>query len=315
MMPFSHCLYILATATALLPFYHLHRTQIRIGQRRIESAHLKGVQYILRRTMDSKRFYESYNDPRRPSEGEINTVLQDSIDILGVLDHSTAANQESSFDDKLASILLNPSLLESTFVLCSSETTCIFCRTETPSLEVALKRTVKIKTVKLITRSNRKVRVRLVVLHCSRCKANYYPDRITRTPPGFARRQFMLYGAQYIPISKPGRLWVDRSLAVAQAEAILQHQSYLGFSTWYNRSYGGTERDSPSLNPRQSQRLFAEHLIRLLGEEHPDEPIFSTKVNPKTEDIVKEAVQRFVGTGIIHGALEHQCPKCTHDKR
>lgn len=317
-MPFNHCLYILATMTAALPLYRFHKTQMRYGQRRVKSAWLRGINHLVQKAARAKGddFYPTEAETLfGPSEDDEELLCRDMEEIMDMLNESMSLEAElDDPDDDNGPTLLDATLLESTLVLCTKEKICLFCRT-VDNQPVALRRRLSISPVNVITRSNRKIVAHLAVSHCKDCKSNYYPDRITRQQGAEARRQYMLYGAEYIRISKSARLYVHRSLGVAQAQAILQHQTYLGFATWYNRSYDDGGPFSPSLTVRQSQRLFAEHLIRLLGDQKPDEPVFSTAVNPKTEDIVREAVRRFAGSGILNGALEHECAECTHEKR
>lgn len=304
-MSMFHLLAIFRTLFASMPLYRNHRIQMQHGQRRVKSAWMKAIERLLMTTIRDTSFYHPGMELLRPGDNDGEAFTSNLEEIIETMRPDEEPGAEDYQDLH--------GLLDASQILCAEQSNCLFCNHN--GKPAALRMREKIKPVYLITESHRKVKANLVVGHCIECKANYYPDSITRqSREGQPRKKYALNDAKYLHISKPGRLWVYRNLGKVQAQAILQHTTYLGFATWFNRSFGGTRANSPSLTPRQSQRLFAEHMVRVLGEANGGQHI-STRPNPKLNDIVMAACDKFVRNGVLPDALEHTCDECTHPKR
>ena len=182
-----------------------------------------------------------------------------------------------------------------------------------------------IQEVFLITVTYSRTVAQLGVAVCEQCETRYYPDRIVRRRQDGAFQQFYIADAQYLRISKSARLWIHRSIAEAQAQAILQHQTFSGYAAWYNKTYGpngSVNYNRPAtgvpqtMTEEQLYRMFVEHMVRLLGSAAGvDGQVFHTAFNPTTEEVVRAACGWFVRDGVLPGALQHSCENCTHPKR
>lgn len=304
-MSLFHLLTVFQTFLASMPLYRNHPIQMEHGQRRVQSAWLKAVQSLLKKTILDTSFYRPGMELLGPGEDDGEAFIGNVEDIIQSMKLDEGLQEDGREDLR--------GIFEGSQILCAEQTECLFCTHN--GKPVGLRMREKIKLIYLITESHSRVEVNLVVSHCVECKANYYPDSVTRrAKDDRPRKKYALNEAKYLHISKPGRLWVYHNLGKAQAQAILQHTTYLGFATWFNRSFGGTQANSPSLTPQQSQRLFAEHMIRVLGEANGGQHL-STRPNPNLKDIVMAACGKFVKNGVLPNALEHTCRECTHPKR
>lgn len=308
-MSFFHAVDIIISIFTVAPFIRLHRLQNQYARRPTSNTSwFNSADYVIRKAvLDSYRY--SSNAMRQALGLGSEEEGQFMHDLNGILD--TVLDPDTDEED-----VADVSGFEK-IVLCTERQTCHFCQGDNNQPIVLTRHgDSKITEVFVITQSNVMVRGSLVVARCPRCKADYWPDSITRpTPNGARRTKFFLYEAQYLHISKPAKLWVHRSLAVAQAQAIHQHTTILGFSRWYNASYGLQTKHTPKLSHRQSHRLFVEHMVRLIGSSRPDIPNFQTRIHPTTKDIVQAACHAFMQGGVIPGALDHVCEECTHPKR
>ncbi|KAJ6462620.1 hypothetical protein C8R45DRAFT_1055970 [Mycena sanguinolenta] len=150
---------------------------------------------------------------------------------------------------------------------------------------------------------------------CSRCKADYYPDRITYTlhPGTHSRRERLEYGADFLRISKHG-IWIHRQIARAQEKALHRfHSGWSNFADWVNDCTGNPKRKMTS---RQSQRLFLEHFSRRLLVAHRRDETFHCEAHPSSKLLAQE-VRKVVGAngGIPPSSMPHGCTECTHIKR
>lgn len=196
----------------------------------------------------------------------------------------------------------------------------------TPDCRGSLRRKKDRETaVTLITRGYMQVKARLVAAYCSGCRAVYLPDRILIKDGTGELRQLYEYNAHFLRISKPDMLWVERTVAAAQAQAILQHQTFSGYAAHFNRTYGPhgaaaltdglDDLSRPTMTNDQSFRMFVEHMIRLVAAASDLQTVFNTINDPPIDILVKEANQVLTGTGILPGAREHSCTLCMHPKR
>lgn len=310
-MPFFHAVGIIISITTALPLIQRHRLQ---------------NQHALRRTPNTSWFNSLSNivsssllDPSAyPLRGLRQAIGPNNEERTKILDHLEEIAEMVCDPEAEDTPLFDPlAFVNQHIVLVSAETKCLFCVTEDNRPSVLVRHGDQgIVTVNIITRANTLAQGSLLISRCPKCKADYYPDSITRvSPDGGGRRKFFLYKTEYLHISKPAKLWAHRSLAIAQAEAIRQHTTILGFSRWYNATYGAVKHNAPKISHRQSHRLFVEHMVRILGEAHPNHPHLSTRNQPTTRDVVEAANAAFVQGGILPGALDHTCSECTHPKR
>ncbi|KIJ39965.1 hypothetical protein M422DRAFT_49464 [Sphaerobolus stellatus SS14] len=200
----------------------------------------------------------------------------------------------------------NPFILSISPLLFLKEEYSSFC--STPGQQVPLRRCKAMQRITIITATCQTVSGNLVIGYCYTCNAQYNPDRIMRHHPD-GSRQFYLYDAEYLRVSKSDMLWIHCGVAKQQEYLTLRKVSWQGFTEYFNRCFNG------SLTGEQSQRLFLEHFIRRLGTAYKFDQIFNMKINPDVKELVKEANQWFLRGGILPGSLEHTCEECTHLKR
>ncbi|KAG8943950.1 hypothetical protein FRC03_002253 [Tulasnella sp. 419] len=329
---FQYVLTIFGTLGATRPLLLLHNLQRRQGNRRM-TAWITATREIITRSFRNadRHFFpeegedlDGENDEDEedipllaPTQEERQRFLHFAPEISSALGWGCVdePNEPNVFD------------LDVLPVLVTKFTSCIFCQNENGEGK-DLRRSKKVVTVNVITRSYSLVKAHLVTAHCINCGVDYHPDRIVGHHND-SLRQFYIYDAPFLRISKPAQLWVDRTIAVAQAQSILQHQTFSGYATWFNKVYsrgapdpgftaeGSSNHANHLLTNDQSHRMFVEHMVRRLGAAYRDlnPEIFHTSHDPTTAQLVKEALQWFVQDGILPGAQLHNCEECTHPKR
>lgn len=259
-----------------------------------------------------RRFYGPGEENKRPSEQRRITFINNLAWIADFFDLGRLAAGFSLHDLNIPPVLV------------TNRTRCMFCR-GADGLGRVLQRKRASQDVNLITAAYQKTKAVLVVAHCYGCHANYHPDRIVRKE-GRRLVQFYVYNAQFLRISKPAMLWVDRTLAVSQSQSILQHQTFSGYASWFKKTYGpngfarlfapGRASTRPRLTDTQSYRIFVEHLVRLLGVAHNYQGrMFHTNFDPTVRDVVKAANLWFVRDGVLPESRQHTCDGCTQPKR
>ncbi|KAJ6537067.1 hypothetical protein B0H19DRAFT_1038508 [Mycena capillaripes] len=197
-------------------------------------------------------------------------------------------------------------------ILCTPRLSCIFCPVGDLNIVPTLRRRVKPQTVWVLNQTFQWVKADLFIAHCSSCRADYFPDRITYRDPQNARRQQLELSAEYLRVSKHG-IWVHRQIAVFQEKALHRfHAGWSNFADWVNDSKPHPKK---KLTYRQSQRLFVEHFSRrlLLFHKHDN---FSCEAHPSAR-LLAEAVRATIGVngGVLDAAMTHGCTGCTHVKR
>ncbi|KAJ7735904.1 hypothetical protein B0H16DRAFT_1764534 [Mycena metata] len=202
-------------------------------------------------------------------------------------------------------------------VLTTTRLDCKFCPPGDRNLVPSLRRRRRdgSQTVWLLDASFQWLSADLVIAYCAKCRAEYYPDIITRPPgPGSSHRsQELEYNAEYLRVSKSG-IWVHRKIAVAQEKALNRfHSGWSNFADWVNDS---TNDLNVKFTYRQSKRLFLEHFARRLLKAHDKADGFTCEAHASAESLAT-AVREVIGEngGFIPTAMSHGCMDCTHVKR
>ncbi|KAJ7087723.1 hypothetical protein C8R43DRAFT_939301 [Mycena crocata] len=290
--------YILTVLVATYPLFRLHVNQRREPRQPAETAWLKSVFDILARAFDKK-----HEHPHYPPEGD---------DVAADLHQRVCQDIEQLYhflgiDDPSNQLFPKPHV-----ILCTSRQNCTRCPADIHPR--TLRRHEQPQKVRLLDANFRWVTAELYIAYCSKCDAQYHPDRITyrrsQTAPG--RLQKLEYDAQYLRVSKHG-VWMDRRIALAQENAILRfHSGWANFAEWLSDTIGA----GPRVTTRQSQRLYLEHFSRRLISAHSLEDTFSLPANPDAKALSKW-VRDALGTdgGVVAGAMDHGCTGCTHVKQ
>ncbi|KAJ7470610.1 hypothetical protein FB451DRAFT_1254290 [Mycena latifolia] len=188
-------------------------------------------------------------------------------------------------------------------ILATKRLNCRFCPPAHRNLVPSLRRRKKggNEAVWLLDSTFQWVSADLLVAHCATCKADYYPDRITRVGEGRHRAEVLEYEPEFIRVSKHG-VWVHRKIAVAQEKALHRfHSGWSNFADWVNDS---TNDINVQFTYRQSQRLFLEHFARRLLVAHEKADSFACEAHASSK-LLAEKVREAIG---ING-------DCTHVKR
>ncbi|KAJ7679922.1 hypothetical protein B0H17DRAFT_1206314 [Mycena rosella] len=180
-------------------------------------------------------------------------------------------------------------------ILCTSRQSCIFC-----------------PAVWVLDESFRWLKADLLIAHCTSCRADYHPDRITYKDDNTRRLQRSEMTADYLRVSKHG-IWVHRKIALSQENSLHRfHAGWSNFADWLNDC---TPDSGRKFTYRQSQRLFIEHFSRRLLHFHKQEN-FACEAHPSTR-LLAEAVRAAIGVngGVLDAGMTHGCAGCTHLKR
>nr|GAT48520.1 predicted protein [Mycena chlorophos] len=191
-------------------------------------------------------------------------------------------------------------------ILCTSRLHCVFC-TDTIHPRT-LRRFKKPFSVRLLDHHFEWKAATLFVAYCIKCKAEYYPDRITYRPPGtsFERQQRLEIDASVLCVSKHG-VWIDWRVADTQEKALHRFRSgWSAFAAWLNDFIDV----KPHVTVRQAQRLHQEHFSRRLLAAHGIGETFSVAAHSNANTLAAGA-----NGGVIAGAMSHGCRNCTHLKR
>ncbi|KAJ7148041.1 hypothetical protein C8R43DRAFT_889261 [Mycena crocata] len=294
----QRALYILTVLVATYPLYRLHLNQRREPRQPQETAWLRSIVAII-----GGAFSSEHEHPDFPPEE----------DTLGAgLSQRLCQDLERLYyflgiDDPANRLFPKPHV-----ILCTTRLHCIFCPDD--GHPASLRRHGKPQQIRLLDSDFRWVKAWLYVSYCARCKAEYYPDRITyhrdETTPG--RIQKLVYDATYLRVSKHG-IWVDRRVALAQENAILRfHSGWANFAEWLSDTIGA----APRFTTRQSQRLYFEHFARRLIIAQGLEEVFTVPAHSSSH-VLSEAVRDILGKGggVVAGAMDHGCADCTHLKQ
>ncbi|KAJ7664770.1 hypothetical protein B0H17DRAFT_951958 [Mycena rosella] len=201
-------------------------------------------------------------------------------------------------------------------ILTTSRLNCVFCPPGDSNLIPSLRRRRwdKIQTVQLLDSSFHWVEASLLVAHCAKCSADYYPDRITYKSPGIrGRLERLEYNADVLRVSKQG-VWVSRKIAIAQEKALQRfHSGWSNWADWVNDCTGDVKN---KVTYRQSQRLFLEHFSRRLLVAHGKANGFHCEAHPSSR-LLAESVREAIGIngGVLPASMAHGCMNCTHVKR
>ncbi|KAJ6612428.1 hypothetical protein B0H10DRAFT_2280214 [Mycena sp. CBHHK59/15] len=259
--------YILTVLVATYPLFRLHLNQRREPRQPQETAWLRSIVAILARTFNSGHEHPYF----LPEADDLGThlsqrVCQDLEQLYHIL----------GIDDASTQLFPKPHT-----ILCTARLHCMLCPNDVHP--PTLRRHRKSQQVRLIDSRFRWVKAELFVAYCSKCDAEYYPDRRLE------------YNAAYLCVSKHGS-WMDRRAALAQENAILRFHSGCD-----------TMDASPRITTRQSQRLYFEHFTRRLITSHGLEDTFTVPAHSSAH-VLAESVW-------CHGAMDHGSTNCTHLKR
>ncbi|KAJ7278283.1 hypothetical protein C8J57DRAFT_1449056 [Mycena rebaudengoi] len=257
--------YILSVLVATYPLFRLHLNQRREPRQPRETAWLRSIADIFVAAFDQAHEHPDFP----PNDSDIGPqlsqrVLQDLEQLYGLL----------GIPDESTQLFPEPHTILSTHRI-----DCIFCPNE--GHPRTLRRHRKPQQVRLLNSKFHWVTAQLFVAYCGRCKAEFYPDRITfHLDETSARRvQRPEYDAAFIRVSKHG-IWMDRRIALCQENAILRFHS-----GWLIVAHGLQEEFS--VPAHSSSHVFAESVRNIIGRDG----------------------------GVVAGAMDHGCTNCTHIKR
>ncbi|KAJ7715578.1 hypothetical protein DFH07DRAFT_1014705 [Mycena maculata] len=304
----QQAIYVLGVMISLYPILRLHLNQRQEPHQPIVTGWMKSFRALL-----THAFVQEADGVEAWTTG-INLAPEYAGYICGDLDrlYALLGLNENSPNDPASFLFRQPRPILST-----SRLNCKFCPAGDLNLVPSLRRRRKGSTqsVWLLDSSFHWVLADIVVApsHCAKCKADYYPDKITRVGQGRQRSELLEYDPEFIRVSKHG-VWVHRRVAVAQEKALQRfHSGWSNFADWVNDT---TDDINVTFTYRQSQRLFLEHWSRRLLIAHGKENIFTCDAFC-TAKVLAETVRKVVGKngGIVPMALSHGCIDCTHVKR
>ncbi|KAJ6513218.1 hypothetical protein C8R45DRAFT_338553 [Mycena sanguinolenta] len=294
----QRALYILTVLAVTYPLFRLHRNQREGYRQPRETAWLRSISAVL---FDA--FSEVHEHPDYPpTEDGLGPRLSEQMcQDLEQLYRLLGINEQHT------EIFPAPHT-----ILVTNRLHCVIC-SEVNGRQ-ALSRHDKPQQVKLVDSDFRWVSAELFVAYCVKCRAEYFPDRITYhlDDTSYGRVQRLEYDASYLRVSKGG-IWMHRRLAFAQEHAILRFRSgWSNFAEWLSDTIGIL----PRITTRQSQRLYFEHFARRLIVARGLEASFTVHSNSNAQTLA-EAVRNVIGRdgGIVAGAMDHGCTNCTHLKR
>ncbi|KAJ7280149.1 hypothetical protein C8J57DRAFT_1567340 [Mycena rebaudengoi] len=305
-MAVPQALSVLGALISLYPVLALHTNQ-RLGPHQpAVTGWMKSIQSLLTRA-----FIEEADDLNAWTNG-LNLAPEYSGYICKDIDRLYSLLGLQHYDGNLSTFLFrrpHP-------ILSTPRLNCRFCPAGDSNLVPSLRRRLKNNTQKiwLLDASLQWVPATLLVGHCAKCKADYYPDCITRVGLRRGHRVQMLeYDAEFLRVSKHG-IWVHRKIALSQEKALNRfHSGWSNFADWINDS---TEDINVKFTYRQSQRLFLEHFARRLLVAHNRAEDFSCYAHSSAH-ILAGKVREVIGEngGIVPSAMSHGCMDCTHVKQ
>ncbi|KAJ7768812.1 hypothetical protein B0H16DRAFT_1780830, partial [Mycena metata] len=298
--------YALGVLLSLYPILRLHLNQLNEAHRQSpQTGWMRSIRVLLNRA-----FHEEANNVEAWTTG-LNLAEEYSEYISRDLDKLyTLLGVHDDTKDPASVLFRSPCP-----ILGTSRLNCKYCPPGDRNLVPSLRRRSKGKTqrVWLLTATMQWVSADLLIGQCGTCKADYYPDMITRKAPGQKRMQELEYDTEYLRVSKHG-VWVHRKIALSQENTLNRfHSGWSNFADWVNDT---TNDINVKLTYRQSQRLFIEHFARRLLLAHGKSAMFSCEAHAKMA-VLAAKVRDVVGKngGIMAGAMEHGCMDCTHVKR
>ncbi|KAJ7778448.1 hypothetical protein B0H16DRAFT_1300737 [Mycena metata] len=309
----QQAIYVLGVLISLYPLFRLHSNQLNEARRQ---SPLTGWKRTIK-TLLTRAFGDEADNVEAWTTGislaqDYTEYICDDIDTL-----YTQLGLFNASPDDLSSFLFR----RPRSILTTRRLDCKFCppgdRNLVPSLRRRKSRRKNdgAQKVWLLDATFQWVSADLVVAHCGRCKADYYPDIITlKEVPGSSHRsQVLEYDAEYLRVSKSG-IWVHRKIAVAQEKALHRfHSGWSNFADWVNDS---TNDINMKITYRQSKRLFLEHFARRLLVAHEEDADFTCEAHAPADSLAA-AVRKAIGEngGVIPAAMSHGCMDCTHVKR
>ncbi|KAJ6610749.1 hypothetical protein B0H10DRAFT_2290712 [Mycena sp. CBHHK59/15] len=279
----QRALYILTVLVATYPLFQLHLNQRREPRQPQETAWFRSIAEILAAAFD-KDHEHPYFPPN--DDNDLGPHLSRQLyGLLGINDQSTELFPEPHI------------------ILCTTCLHCLFCPNEGHPRSLWHHR--KPQPVRLLDK--------LFVAYCSKCQAEYYPDRITYhlDDTSAGRIQQLEYDAGFLRVSKHG-IWMDHRVAHAQENAILWfHSGWSNFTEWLSDTFNS----HPRITTRQSQRLYLEHFAWRLIVAHGLQARFTVPAHLAAH-VLAESVRDIIGQNgsIAAGAMDHGCTSCTHLK-
>lgn len=195
-------------------------------------------------------------------------------------------------------------------ILITSRSHCKFCHPDQRSQSLRLDKR-KVFDVRILGEDLRFVQGSLIVAECPRCRAVYYPDKITIKPGGRRHREQLLEGEpDYLCMSKSG-IWAHRRMALLQ-EKSMHHFT----SGWSNFAHFISDMSGRRVTRHQAKKLFIEHFSRRLLIAHGKLDEFRCPSYPSLEELVSNVVN-VIGKngGVLQKSLSHGCKDCAHQKR
>ncbi|KAJ6518179.1 hypothetical protein C8R47DRAFT_1232236 [Mycena vitilis] len=303
----QQALHVLAVLISLYPILCLHSNQMNEARRQSpQTGWKKSIHTLLTRA-----FREEANNVEAWTTG-INLAPEYSNYICRDLDRIYTLLGLSQTNMDPATFQFRPPRR----ILTTSRMDCRFCPPGDRNLLPSLRRRAGKKPnqhILLLDATYKWVSADLVVARCSKCKADYYPDVITRKVQGSRQRiQLLEYDAEYLCVSKQGT-WAHRKIALAQEKAVQRlHCGWSNFADWVNDI---TEDTNHQLSYGQAQKLFVQHFSRRLLVAHGESATFTSFAHAPTK-FLAAAVRSVIGEngGVIPGAMDHGCMDCTHVK-
>jgi hypothetical protein len=201
----QQAIYVLGVVISLYPIVRLHLNQMNEARRQSPlTAWMRSIQTLLTRA-----FHEEANNVQAWATG-INLAEEYSAYLCRDLHRLyTLLGLTDEMADP-ASFLFRPARR----ILCTPRLNCKFCPAADRNLVPSLRRRSKGKDrrVWLLDSTFRWVSADLLVGRCGTCKADYYPDMITRKAAGRGqkRSQVLEYEPEFLRVSKLG-VWVHRA--------------------------------------------------------------------------------------------------------
>ncbi|KAJ7603022.1 hypothetical protein DFH06DRAFT_1152278 [Mycena polygramma] len=304
----QQAVYVLGVLISLYPLYQLHGNQMKEARRQNPRTAWKRTM----KTLLTRSFSEEADNVEAWTTG-INLAEEFAEYICADIDrlYTTMGLHNASPADLASFLFRRPRP-----ILTTRRLDCEFCPVGDRNLVPSLRRRQKKGNQKvwLLDDNFKWVSADLVIAYCSKCKAEYYPDIITRRgAEGQHQDQILEYDAQYLRVSKSG-IWMHRKIALAQEKALQRfHSGWSNFADWLNDT---TDDVNVKVTARQSQRLFLEHFSRRLLVAHGKEDDFTCEAHPPAK-LLARAVREVIGEdgGTLPGAMSHGCIDCTHVKR
>ncbi|KAJ7768662.1 hypothetical protein DFH07DRAFT_1007962 [Mycena maculata] len=269
--------YILTVLIATYPLFRLHLNQRQEPRQPRDTAWLRSITSILAQAFTSEHEHPHFP----PEEDDVGIQLGQRVcRDLEQLYHLLGADDKDS----------PPLFPKPHRILCTTRLHCTLCPSEngrTPTLHCF----GNPQQVRLLDSGFCWVKAELYVAYCSKCLAEYYPDRLTyqRDDNTRGHLQKLEYQALYLRVSKHG-VWIDRRVAIAQEHAILRFHS--------------------------GCPLYFEHFARRLITDHGLVDTFTVPAHSSAQ-VLAASVRDAVGKdgGIVAGAMEHGCINFAHIKR